>query len=84
MKEKKVSNRRWMFVLTTLAVLAWISSPLLSYFTASAYNTPNPPQLKLQASLSGTPINNVAPFGIAEYKLESDNLRKFELEIFFG
>jgi hypothetical protein len=83
MKDKKFFHRRWRSVFTALVVLAWFAVPLIGFFTASsASNPPHPPQLKLQAALSGTPINNVSPFGIAEYKLESDNLRKFELEIF--
>ena len=81
---RQLKQNRWLVLLPAiLGALVWSVSPFLN-FNALADGTPSPSPLTtyLQASLTGTPINNSTPFGRAEYKVFSNGTRKLTVDVF--
>lgn len=75
MKDKKQS--KWLVLLpAVLGALLWSVSPFLNFGTAASEAPPSPVTTYLQASLTGAPINNLTPFGRAEYKVFSNGSRR--------
>jgi hypothetical protein len=79
--QENTKNSRWMVVLTILAVLAWVGSPLLTRSGAQVSFTQGSPPTLLQTTLRGNALGTVAPGGSAEYKSELDGSRKIEIQI---
>ena len=85
--ENKNKTRRqlWLVFPAILAALFWVAMPFFQSST-SADEAQSPDHNNVttyfRASLTGSPINNVTPFGRADYKVFTDNSRRLEIEAF--
>lgn len=87
MKEKKKENRWLLIVPAILAAFVWAAAPLIhSSAQSSAMHDGNGFDQNVtttfRASLTGSAINNVTPFGLADYRVFTDNSRRLEVSVF--
>jgi hypothetical protein len=75
-----LKNRRFGSLLPLIVgAIIWAAVPLFYLQGTSAQNS-NEDEIRINASLSGAPINGVTPFGVAEYKvIPSRNRRTLEV-----
>lgn len=75
-----LKNRRFGSLLPLIVgAIIWAAVPLYYLQNTSAQNS-NEDEIRINAGLSGAPINGVTPFGVAEYKvIPSRNRRTLEV-----
>ena len=86
MKENKKGNKLLFLVPAIIAAFVWAFAPFIQSSASSmmhdgAHPDPNV-TTAFRASLTGGAINNVTPFGRADYRVFTDNSRRLEVSVY--